>query len=141
MTHFLSTSAGLAENVLIFASMDGMRRRKAGALRAYLSSPSFGVNSTGATFRQYFNRMGRGRVGDEILLTFRANGDVGHRQPFAELDKPSLGQKILLRRTLKKIDGQISCDRHRRPADAGMDRDIRPEVCERHHRRSRNRST
>jgi hypothetical protein len=102
--------------------MNGIAPAKAGALRAYLSALGFQVNSGQAVFRQYFNEVGwryyftvssvlrgrngisRGRVGDEILIAFRANGDVGHRQPFAKLDQPSLGQKILLRRALKWTD-------------------------------------
>src|ERR1700751_1832654 len=54
MTHFLSTSAGLAENGLIFASMNGIGPAKAGGLRAYLSVLGSRVNSGEAVFRQYF---------------------------------------------------------------------------------------
>src|SRR5262249_38217814 len=118
MTHFLSTSAGLAENVLIFASIDGIapaknprvahlsfRTRAPGQQQRSRISTIFQWGGSEVLFHRetrdaWRNRIGRGRVGDEILLTFRANGDVGHRQPFAELDKPGLGQKILLRRTL-----------------------------------------
>src|ERR1700722_4113235 len=57
MTHFLSTSAGLAENVLIFTSMNGIAPTKAGALRAYLSALGSSVNSGEAAFRHYFNEV------------------------------------------------------------------------------------
>src|ERR1700730_11258489 len=57
MTHFLSTSAGLAENVLIFASMNGIAPAKAGALRAYLSALGSWVNSGETVFRHYFNEV------------------------------------------------------------------------------------
>ena len=50
------------------------------------------------------DRVGRGGVGDQLVLAIGADGDLGDRKAFAELDQPRLGQKVLLRRALKKID-------------------------------------
>src|SRR5580693_7678638 len=48
------------------------------------------------------NRIDRGGVRYELILTFRADGDVGDRKSFAQLDQPGFGQKVLLRRTFEE---------------------------------------
>ena len=59
MTHFLSTSAGLAEKVFIFASiMEARRQGPAGALGAIYPAARRAVNTGEQVFLQYFNDMG-----------------------------------------------------------------------------------
>src|ERR1700733_1554130 len=158
MTHFLSTSAGLAENVFILASMDGMAPTKpARCALIYPQSPlrstptepyseTISMRCNGGIISPLgrmigWDRIGRGGMGDDLSLTFRRDGDIGAREPFAELDQAGLGQKILLQRALEKINGEVGGHRHRRPADAGVSRDVGPQIGQCHHGRSRNRPT
>src|SRR6266481_3382084 len=59
----------------------------------YLARPRSGLGR---------DRIGRGRVRNEVVLAFRPDVDFPHRQPLAELDQPRLADQRARRRFLEE---------------------------------------
>src|SRR5262249_21729750 len=143
ITHFFSTSAGFAENVFMawLPSGAGPRRRvihrrpaprpppplKKSAIKTISYSYGFIItrNKSRAPRR---NRIGRGDVGDGIVVPVGANGDFPRRKLLPELQKSRFSGEVALGGLAQEIDVEVDGDRERHRPNGGKDRDIHGEI-------------
>src|ERR1700730_14199753 len=79
------------------------------------------------------NGIGGSHVRDRPVYPEAPYGDLPGRQPFAQLEQPSLGGEIALQRFAQEIDAQIDGHRERHRPDRGKHRDIHGKIGKAHH--------
>src|SRR5580693_8140671 len=88
---------------------------------------------------QNWDRISRGDVRHQVVLTVRPNAHFAYSEPLPKLDQSRFGKEITRRRLSEEIDGQVSGDRQWHPADRRKNRHVHGHVREGHDDRPRNR--